>query len=129
MSAEEALTLLLEASDQDTDTESDVDIISRQSPIIVGPQAVKISSLFELDTRDPVHQNFKPVSIQTPESSLFPDKYVRNTISHNKSSPSISPASTPSSPACVITQHSLHFDQWETPRKKPQINKPSSHIL
>ena len=44
MSADEALTLLLKTSDQDTDAESNVDIISIQSPIIVGPQAVKISS-------------------------------------------------------------------------------------
>ena len=128
MSAEEALTLLLKTSDQDTDAESNVDIISVQSPIIVGPQAVKISSPFELDTKDAVYQNLKPISIQTPESSSFPDKYVQNTISHHKSYPSISPAFTPSPPTCLITQRSLNFDQQEIPRKKHHINKPSSCI-
>ena len=76
MSAEEALTLLLETSDQDTDAESNVDIISVESLIIVGPQAVKISFPFEMDTTNAVDQNLKPIGIHTPQSSTFPDKYV-----------------------------------------------------
>ena len=126
MSAEEALTLLLETSDQDTDAESDIDIISMQSPIIVGPQAVKIASPHEIDTTNAVYQNLEPFTLHTPQSSTFPHKYVRNT--HQQSSPKISLASTPSPPSCVITQHSLNFDQREMPRKKPHINKPSSRI-
>ena len=60
MSAEEALTLLLKTSDQDTDAESDIDIISMQSPISVSPQAVKISSPDEINTTNAVYQNLKP---------------------------------------------------------------------
>ena len=86
MSAEEALTLLLETSDQDTDAECDIDIISVHSPIIVCPQAVKISSPHEIDTTNAIYQNLEPVSIQTTQSSTFPDKYVQNT--HQQSSPS-----------------------------------------
>ena len=126
MSTEEALTLLLETSDQDTDAESDIDIISMQSPSIVSPQAVKISSPHEIDTTNAVYQNLEPITLHTSQSSTFPYRYVQNT--HQQSSPSISPASMPSPPPCVITQHSLNFHQWEMPRKKAYINKPSSHI-
>ena len=97
-----------------------------QSPSIVSPQAVKISSPHEIDTTNAVYQNLEPVTLHTPQSSTFPHKYVRNT--HQQSSPLISPASMPSPPLCVITQHLLNFDQWEMPRKKPCINKPSSRI-
>ena len=73
LSVEEALTLLLETSDTDSDTESDVDVLSIDAPEIVGPQAVEISGPFEIDNRNAVYQNLEPMQVDPSSDASDPE--------------------------------------------------------
>ena len=134
LSSKEALTLLLEMSDTDSDTESDVDALSIDAPEIVDPQAVEISGPFEIDNRNAVYQNLEPMQVDPPSDASDPEPMqvdphppALSLSLPPQSSPSVLPASTPSPPKKKIKRMQRHSGNARSPRKLSLPTK-SSHI-
>ena len=119
-------------SDTDSDTESDVDVLSVDAPEIVGPQAVEISGPFEIDNRNAVYQNLEPMQVDPPSDASDPEPMqvdphppALSSSSPPQSSPSVSPASTPSPPKKKIKHMQRHSGNARSPRKLSLPTKSS----
>ena len=134
LSAEEALSLILDATDQETDSESDsdVDILSMDAPHPPGPQAVKVSSPctpqdFNNGHQNAVYENLQPISIDSAHfCTCSSSEESLCTCSTHQSSPTLSPASSPSPPK--LTRPKKTKPVKSTLRKRKIPEKHSSRI-
>ena len=98
LSVEEVLHLVLDGP-SDSESDSKIDILSVDVPSVKGPEAVKISGQYKLDTTNTVYQNLQPMQeapcMCTCSSSNTSQEQEYMCTCSNQSSPTISPASTP----------------------------------
>ena len=135
LSMEEVLHLVLDGP-SDSESDSKIDILSVDVPSVKGPEAVKISAPYELDTTNAVYQNLQPMQeaphICTCSSSDSSQEQEYMCTCSNQSSPTISPASIPSLLKLKQQRSNLKPPDQKSkiPQKtgKPPVNKLPSHI-
>ena len=141
LSVEEVLHLVLNGP-SDSESDSIIDIPSVDVPSVKGPEAAKISGPYELDMTNAVYQNLQPMCeaprMCTCSSSDSSQEQGYMCTCSNQSSPTISPASTPSPPKLKQQWSNLKpphqkskntSENWKTPCQQTfQLHTSEMHI-